>query len=60
MGDKGGRSAGLTLPPSSADCLEIWKPQPTGTLWASNRPVQGLFYLYLYTVKSSICYINAN
>jgi len=26
---KGGRSLGLTtLPPSCADCLEIWKPQP--------------------------------
>ena len=29
MGDKGGRCAGLTtLPPSYADCLEIWEPQP--------------------------------
>jgi hypothetical protein len=24
------------LPPSCADCLEIWEPQPPGTLW----PVQ--------------------
>jgi hypothetical protein len=33
---KGGRCIGLTtLPPSCADCLEIWKPQPPGTLWAS-------------------------
>ena len=23
-----------TLPPSCADCLEIWEPQPPGTLWA--------------------------
>ena len=31
---KGGRCVGLTtLPPSSADYLEIWKPQPTGSLW---------------------------
>ena len=22
------------LPPSCADCLDIWKPQPSGTLWA--------------------------
>jgi len=30
---KGGRSLGLTtLPPSRADCLEIWEPQPPGTL----------------------------
>ena len=35
--DKGGRCVGLTtLPPSCADCLEIWDPQPPGTL----RPVQ--------------------
>ena len=31
-GDKGGRCVGLTLPPSCADCLEIWEPQPPGTL----------------------------
>ena len=34
-GVKGGRCVGLiTLPPSCADCLEIWEPQPPGTLWA--------------------------
>ena len=33
LGDKGGRSVGLTtLPPSCVDCLEIWEPQPPGTL----------------------------
>jgi hypothetical protein len=32
---KGGRCVRLTtLPPSCADCLEIWEPQPPGTLWA--------------------------
>ena len=31
-----------------ADCLEIWEPQPPGTLRASPRPVIGLLYLYLY------------
>ena len=32
---KGGRCPGLTtLPPSYADCLEIWEPQPTGALRA--------------------------
>jgi hypothetical protein len=32
---KGGRCVGLTtLPHSCADCLEIWEPQPPGTLWA--------------------------
>jgi hypothetical protein len=29
-----GRCVGLTtLPTSCADCLEIWEPQPHGTLW---------------------------
>jgi hypothetical protein len=33
LGVKGGRCVGLTnLPPSCADCLEIWKPEPSGTL----------------------------
>jgi hypothetical protein len=32
-GSKGGRCVGLTtLPHSCADCLEIWEPQPLGTL----------------------------
>ena len=35
LGGKGGRWVGLTtLPPSCADCLEIWEPQPPGTLRA--------------------------
>jgi hypothetical protein len=35
LGGKRGRCVGLTtLPTSSADCLEIWEPQPSGTLWA--------------------------
>jgi hypothetical protein len=33
-GGKGGRCVGLTLSSSCADCLEIWEPQPAGTLWA--------------------------
>jgi hypothetical protein len=34
-GGKGGRCIGLTtLPPSCADCLKIWDPQPPGTLRA--------------------------
>jgi len=33
LGGKGGRCVGLTtLLPSCADCLEIWEPQPPGTL----------------------------
>jgi len=32
-GGKGSRCVGLTaFPPSCADCLEIWEPQPPGTL----------------------------
>jgi len=39
---KGGRYVGLTnLPPSCADCVAIWEPQPTGTLRAS--PGLGLY-----------------
>jgi hypothetical protein len=35
QGGKGGRWLGLTiLPPSCADCHEIWDTQPTGTLRA--------------------------
>jgi hypothetical protein len=33
--DKGGRCVELkTLPPSCGECLEIWEPQPPGTLRA--------------------------
>ena len=49
LGDKGDRCVGLTtLPPSCADCLEIWEPQPLAS-WNSqglSRPVTGLLYLY--------------
>jgi hypothetical protein len=32
-GEQSGRCVGLTiLPPSCADCLEIWEPQPPATL----------------------------
>ena len=33
-GGKGGWCVGLTSPPSCAECLEIWEPQPPGTLGA--------------------------
>jgi len=39
------RCVGLTtLPPSFADCLKVWDPQPSGTL----RACPGLLYLCLY------------
>ena len=34
LGGKGGRCVGLTLPTTCADCYEMWKPQPPGTLRA--------------------------
>jgi len=49
--DKGGRCVRLiTLTPSCAEYLEIWEPQPPGTLWACNRPVQGwdCFTCFIY------------
>jgi hypothetical protein len=43
LGDKGSQCIGLTtLPPSCADCLEIWEPQPPGTV----RACPGLAFLY--------------
>ena len=49
-GGKGGLCVGLTnLPPSCAECLEIWQPQTPGTL----RPVQacrGIVY-FLTNIK---------
>jgi len=55
MGGRGGQCEGLTtLPPSHGDCLEMWEPQPFGTLRACHRPVQGLLYLYLYLYNGVI------
>ena len=46
-GVKGGRSVGLTtLPPSCAECLEIWQPQPTGTLKACPGLYRNFFTFY--------------
>jgi len=45
---KGGRCVGLTtLPPSRADCLEIWETQTQGLY----RPVMGLLYLFTTLVS---------
>jgi hypothetical protein len=39
LAGKGGRCVGLTtFPPLCVDCLEIWVPQPPGTI----RPCPGL------------------
>ena len=59
---KGGRCVGLTtLPPSCANCLETWEPQPPGTL----RACTGIAFAFLCTLKwlYNICNIlqgNAN
>ena len=43
---KGDRRVGLTLPPSFADCHEIWEPQPPGTLRACNGIALPFFILH--------------
>ena len=51
LGGKGGRCVGLTtLPPSCADCLEIWDPQ--SPVW----PIMGFAFL-CSTVASILCSI---
>jgi len=51
---KGGRCVGLTnLPPSCAECLEIWEPQPPGTL----RAYLGLYRdCFTFTYYCSTCF----
>ena len=48
-GGKGSRCIGLTtLPPSCADCLEIWKPQTPGTPSGPVQACHGIaFLLYI-------------
>jgi hypothetical protein len=60
LGGKGGRCIGLTpLPPSCADCHEIWEPQRPGAL----RACPGLyrdcltFYFILHTVYFGGCLV---
>jgi hypothetical protein len=52
LGGKGSRCVGLTtLPPSCADCLEVWKPRPPATL----RACPGLYrdsFTFYYTNKT--------
>jgi len=51
LGAKDSRCVGLTtLPTSSADCLQIWDPQPPGTLGACN----GIALLLLSTQWSRV------
>jgi len=49
-GGKGGLCIWLTtLPPSCANCLEIWKPQPPGTLRACPGLLWDCFVMNLYS-----------
>jgi hypothetical protein len=51
-GVKGGQCLGLTtLPPSCADCLEIWEPHPPGTL----RACPGLWW-DCFTFTLIVCF----
>jgi hypothetical protein len=50
-GDKGGRCVRLTTLPSSwVDCLEIWEPQPPGTL----RAWTGIALHFTFLIQSSV------
>ena len=56
LGVKSGRCVGLTtLPPSCADCLEIWEPQPPGTLQGLSGPVMGLLYIFTFKHNGMFC-----
>jgi len=47
-GGKSGRCVRrTTLPPSCADCLEIWEPQPSGTL----RVCKGIVFSLPYKIN---------
>ena len=55
LSGKGGRCVRLTtLPPSCADCLEIWEPQPTGTLRACPGVYRVCFTFPFTLVKSNL------
>jgi len=43
-------------PPSCADCLEIWKPQPPGTLRAPPSLYRNYFIFFtVYEIHVSCC-----
>jgi hypothetical protein len=61
-GGKGGQCVGLTtLSPSCADCLEMWEPQPPGTLgacpglYSTAVPCLSRSVQYCCTVPVQIC-----
>ena len=56
LGGKGGRCVGLT--PSCADCLEIWEPQPPGTLRACNGIALPIYSLQLIYASTFAVYLH--
>jgi len=56
LGGKGGWCIGLTtLPPTCAVCLEIWEPQPPGTLKACNGialPLPLPLFQFIFTLHN--------
>jgi len=54
---KGGRCLGLTtLPPSCADCLEIWEPQPSEALKACPGLQWNCFTFYPLSLRNFMIY----
>jgi hypothetical protein len=54
LGGKGGQCIGLTtLPPSCANCLEIWEPQTLGTLKNETQSVQQRADIILKSLDSA-------
>ena len=53
LGGKGGRTVGLTLQPSCADCVEIWQPQAPGTLQGLSGHVKGDFFNFYIQRKAT-------
>ena len=49
LGSKGGRCVGrTTLPPSCADCLEIWGAATSWNPQGLSKPVIGLLYIFCF------------
>ena len=44
----------ISLPPSCAECLEIWEPKPPGILRACSSLYRGCFTFYILKLHSSI------
>jgi hypothetical protein len=54
LGDKRGRCVGLTF--LHVQCLEIWEPQPSGTLWACNGMALPSLLLLLLTTNEKLVF----